>query len=826
MSQFTPNNKYQVDVQMEQPNIIQTLFTVDQNRKYLFDVNQNITIKKLKMILVAAAGLNKVGLRIFHNGKEYTDYDESTLDKLFPNLNYIEFYLQYSYDNVEDLDEIIDLKFKQYCPDHYGKYPYFYCYTCGKSFCSDCLRSGIHNNHETKEKYDYLQESKNLVELLFKDLKDIFKNTKGVNDESIEELKAKVSIQFFPKLIEMVKQIEQKMMNLILFFFEKEKGNFKTIENNVNLLKNHCEEGLDKLKKEIVIEDMMIDENVFLTFDSKFKEIGNEKEKFKEDIAKYKQFSETLYLIQNIIEKTYKEIYDFLLKYLNVTEFEDIKNQINSQNINVVDKKKIFDKLLSNIKKRSSAEPIGNTYYLRSSKVPPNTNEFMVEDNPKGQKMNYLLKSAPKDNNSQNNNISSNPFISNNQTNYDNNNNNLGNASYFTGSNYNNFGSNNNQFNNNDSSNYGTSTNILRGKNNNITNNDYSFSSNQNNPLNNNYSTYDNNNNYSFNKYTTYTNNNNNNYSTYENNNNNNFLDGSNYGKKTMLSEVKESERMYEEEEESSHGPTYQVVCNLVPPKNQVILYNVNLDQITRKNIEFPTMLGIRHFLSECAWVNNNNKLYILGGIDDDNNASKIFLEYDPIKGIIRRLAEPYYPHSRHSLFAYNNQIFVVGGDGLECEKYDIINNQWSTLPNLSFRQVYPVLYVHNDILYSFFGINENERKTDDAQKLILKNNRGKWTKVVYKRNGCDLKVYGCGIAKTNDNCVLFLGGMDDKGIRKDAIQFDFSDLSASKTEFMLEENAYFKDSVLLKLSPKVYGNFSIEETNPFLKIKFQVRIH
>ena len=237
-------------------------------------------------------------------------------------------------------------------------------------------------------------------------------------------------------------------------------------------------------------------------------------------------------------------------------------------------------------------------------------------------------------------------------------------------------------------------------------------------------------------------------------------------------------------------------------------------------------MLGIRHFLSECAWVNNNNKLYILGGIDDDNNASKIFLEYDPIKGIIRRLAEPYYPHSRHSLFAYNNQIFVVGGDGLECEKYDIINNQWTTLPNLSFKQVYPVLYVHNDILYSFFGINENERKTDDAQKLILKNNRGKWTKVVYKRNGCDLKVYGCGIAKTNDNCVLFLGGMDDKGIRKDAIQCDFSDLSASKTEFMLEENAYFKDSVLLKLSPKVYGNFSIEETNPFLKIKFQVRIH
>ena len=498
-------------------------------------------------------------------------------------------------------------------------------------------------------------------------------------------------------------------------------------------------------------------------------------------------------------------------------------------------KKKIFDKLLSNIKKRSSAEPLGNTYYLRSSKVPPKTNEFTMEEintgNKSGQKMNYLLKSAPKDKSNQNNNIAPNTYNVSTQNNYDNINN-IGTESYLTGNNYNNFTPNNNAFSNNNNTNsndnYGTNTYYLRDRNNiNIPNNDYSFASNSNNAYKNNYNTSDNNNNYSNNMFATYENNNN--YSTYGNNNinNNPFLTTSgNIGKNTMLSEVKETERMYEEEEESSHAPTYQVVCNIVPPKNQVILYNVNLDQITRKNIEFPPMLGIKHFFPECAWVNNNNKLYILGGIDDFNSVSKLFLEYDPIKGIIRRLAEPNYPHSRHSLFAYNNQIFVVGGDGLECEKYDIINNQWTTLPNLSFKQVYPVLYVHNDILYSFFGIDENEKKTDEAQKLNLKNNRSKWTRVSYKRNGCDLNVYGCGIAKTNDNCVLFLGGMDDKGIRKDAIQFDFSDLSASKTDFMLEENAYFKDSVLLKLSPKVYGNFSIEETNPFLKIKFQVRIH
>ena len=164
-------NNYSNDMQIEQPQIRQTLFIVDPTRKYLFDVNQNITIKKLKRMIVAAADLNKVGLRIFHDGVEYTAYDDSALDELFPDLQQVEFYLQYTYDQVEDLEEIIDLKLKQCCPEHKGKYPYFYCFTCGRSICNDCLKSGAHNNHETKEKYDYLQDSRNLVELLFKFLK-------------------------------------------------------------------------------------------------------------------------------------------------------------------------------------------------------------------------------------------------------------------------------------------------------------------------------------------------------------------------------------------------------------------------------------------------------------------------------------------------------------------------------------------------------------------------------------------------------------------------------------------------------------------------------
>ena len=795
MYQSSSYNKFSENNQKNLPQIRQTLFIVDPTRQYLFDVNQNITINKLKRMIVAAAELNKVGLRIFHDGVEYTNYGDSCLDQLFPDLQRVEFHLQFKYDQVEDLEEIIDLKLKQYCDIHNGKYPYFYCFTCGKSICSDCLRSGVHNNHDTKEKYDYLQESRNLVELLFKDLKDILKNAKGVNNESIEDLKGKVSIQFFPKLIEMVKQIENNMLNLILFFLEKEKDNFKTIENNVNLLKNHCKEGLDKLKQEIVIEDMMINEDVFLTFDSKFKEIGKEKEKFKEDIEKYKRFSENLNLIQNIIEKTYNEIYEFLLKYLDITEFENIKLKINEQNIGVIDKNEIFKKLLSNVKKRPGSElkddnnkVNSNTCFLRSRNVPPaQTKEFNVDEGPK-KRVNFLLTSTQKNNKSRNAlNDDNNGNLTNNLPNYNNeykNNNNLNN-------NYKEFDDKNR--------NISSGLNIVGTPNDNI---------NQNQNIDNFLKDQNPNNLTSFNS------------SSY-NYNNPSYIQTQNIN--TENSGRKQTNEKYEEMEDDREekGPIYTVVCNIIPSSDQIVLYNVDLDTIMRRKIEFSYTHGTTHFLDECAWVNFNNKVYILGGMNDFNQSTKIFLEYDPIKNIIRRLPDSINTHSRHSLFAYNNEIFVVGGDGLECEKYNIINNEWSNLPNLEFKQIYPVLYVHNNILYSFFGIDENTKKTDNAQKLNISNKRGKWVRLTYNRNGCNLCVYGCGIAKTGETCILFLGGMDDNGIRNDAIQFDFSNLTASKTNYVLEEKAYFKDSFLLRLSPKNYGNFSIDNRHPFLKIQF-----
>ena len=394
------------DENKDLPRIRQTRFILPKNRIYLFDVNQNISIYKLKKMIIVAANLGK-NVRIFHDNIEYTDKDRYNLDELFPDLQLVEFRIECPNEEIEENDELINLKLKSFCNKHKGKYPNFFCYTCGYSICTDCLRDNEHKGHNFKEKYDYLLESRDLIEHLFKDLNDLLSKTNGVPEELIKQLKFKISIQFFPKLVEIVKEIEKNMINLILFFLEKDQNNYKLIQNNLVSLKSSCAEGLDKLKENIAIEDLMIDENVFLTFDSKFKGINNEKDKIKKDIDTYKLFTDNLNIIQNIVEKTYNEIYQFLIKYLEITKFLDIKNKLNMNNISEINKKEILERILGDIKRKDSnpkfIEYLRNVRKLKNDSTVNSQNQNQSQKQSQSQledvEMKEVLKTAKKEKN-------------------------------------------------------------------------------------------------------------------------------------------------------------------------------------------------------------------------------------------------------------------------------------------------------------------------------------------------------------------------------------------------------------------------------------------
>ena len=303
-------------------------------------------------MIIAAANVGNIGLRIFQNGIEYTQQENETLDYLFPNLQTVEFTLSFAYNTIDDFNKLIKLRLNtQYCPYHKAKYPYFYCFTCGKSICSSCVMSSEHSGHNIKEKYDYLQSSRILVEKLFQDLKI---NIEGFNKVTIDELREKITVNLWPILNKLLDDIATKLSEIISNFVEKESINVESIRKNMVLLKKHCADGLDELKDQISIEDMMLDENIFLTFHKKFNEIANEKDKLRLDVEQYEMYQEQLKVINGAIEKVYNDIYNFLSALLNNDYYNNVVHEIERKIVCApINRKEIFDKLLKGIRPRT-----------------------------------------------------------------------------------------------------------------------------------------------------------------------------------------------------------------------------------------------------------------------------------------------------------------------------------------------------------------------------------------------------------------------------------------------------------------------------------------
>ena len=331
------------------PKIVKAIFVVDKNRRYSLDVNQTITIHYLKKIIIAAANLGH-NLRLFHEGQEYTDNESDSLLDLFPKLDVIIFDLELSYENIEELDDIIKLKLTdKYCPLHFAKYPYFYCHTCKKSICSECAKSGKHKDHDVKEKYDYLQSSQNLVKNIFGNVGDW---KVGQEDEYYLQLKDKIKFKYFDSLVKMLREIEGKLNLLVDEFVKKNKKNIEKIKKNMIQVRNNVAEGFDDLKDKISIEDMMLDEQIYLTFDSKYKDVMKNKNKILGDIETYNQFKQKLKILEDNIEDIYNKIYAFLDKYRNNDIYIKISTKMNEKEVLPVGKKFVDEIMFSDIKKK------------------------------------------------------------------------------------------------------------------------------------------------------------------------------------------------------------------------------------------------------------------------------------------------------------------------------------------------------------------------------------------------------------------------------------------------------------------------------------------
>lgn len=255
-----------------------------------------------------------------------------------------------------------------------------------------------------------------------------------------------------------------------------------------------------------------------------------------------------------------------------------------------------------------------------------------------------------------------------------------------------------------------------------------------------------------------------------------------------------------------------------------MIIYNDSSNTVTRKTVEFPTLLGINQFLPFCAWQNLNGKLYISGGQASNNmaDASELFIQYDCSNDSLTRLPDMLIPRHSHSMGHSNENIYVVGGfSNNSTEKFDLKSLKWTKLSNLnSEERMNPILYVHSNYLYSFFGVNKNGFM-DTVERLNTKNLKAKWEVVPYKNpNKLDLKMIGCAIIEASEKEIYLFGGKTKEGLKREAIKFDFSNNTFATTPIKLDEGTYFHESTLIELGKSAYGQFHMDNNEHFLKIQ------
>ena len=314
-------------------NIIKVTFEFDTHKKYSFDVNKNINIHSLIRMLYAASNIGRKCIRIFNDNTEYTKADDLLMN-LFPNENQITFETKIDDEKCYELNiNYVNLDFG-YCDIHKGKYTLFYCYNCQKSFCSDCLKTNLHKDHNYAEKYDYLQDSKILIERIFNNLDP---QIKLIDETKINEIKNKLNNEFFPKIHNMINDINNKF-NYIIDYIANKNNNIVNCQKNYDLLKEYYIEGLDQLKQKIHLEDFIFNENVFLTFDEKYRNISKDLFSFI-NYNKYNNFNKNIDLLNSYLDKLFNDI-NFVLNNYSYIENEFIIN------LKICDKNQIIKKLL------------------------------------------------------------------------------------------------------------------------------------------------------------------------------------------------------------------------------------------------------------------------------------------------------------------------------------------------------------------------------------------------------------------------------------------------------------------------------------------------
>ena len=208
-----------------------------------------------------------------------------------------------------------------------------------------------------------------------------------------------------------------------------------------------------------------------------------------------------------------------------------------------------------------------------------------------------------------------------------------------------------------------------------------------------------------------------------------------------------------------------------VPGKAEIQVYDRKTRNIIKRNIKFDkNKHKYLYFLTGCRCVLVKDRLYIFGGVDKENNITKVAWVYYIKDNELKPMPEMIHPHAYHTVefLEYYKSIVIIGGQNCSyCEIYDMKTGLWKDLPSLKIPRAHCILYLDKitHILHSFFGIlgkisEKNNNFSDALECLEFKKLALGWQKIDYN-NRADIS-FRTGINQMlplNPEMILIYGG-------------------------------------------------------------------
>ena len=169
--------------------------------------------------------------------------------------------------------------------------------------------------------------------------------------------------------------------------------------------------------------------------------------------------------------------------------------------------------------------------------------------------------------------------------------------------------------------------------------------------------------------------------------------------------------------------------------------------------------LKIKKFESYISFVNYKNKFYISGGY----STSKQFFEYDNNTNKFIKLPEMLSNHYYHTMIGNDNYIYSISGfKSKKIEKYNILEKNWISMPDLSYERTYSNILIYNNNIFIFGKINNiNDENENIIEYLDISNQN--YTDYKWNQIKLNIKIpFNCGIIKLDKKRFLLVGGKTD----------------------------------------------------------------